>query len=117
MDGAQLHTLDGTTLVNGLANDVHDAAEGTLSNGDFDRCTRVNDLLATDETLSTVHGNGADRVLTEVSGDLEDETTTVEVNDLESVENGGEVLGLELDVDDGTDDGFDRPNLGLGFGG
>ena len=107
MDGGELDALDGTTLVNGLANDVHDTAEGGSTDGDTDGGTRVNDLLATDETLGTVHGNGADRVLTEVSSDLEDETTTVEVLDLKSIENGRKVLSLELDIDDGTNDCFD----------
>ena len=106
VDREELDALDGTTLVNGLANDVHDTAEGRGADGDTDGGTGVNDLLATDETLGTVHGNGADRVLTKVSGDLEDETTTVEVNDLERVENGRKVLRLELHVDDGTDDGL-----------
>ena len=106
MDGGELDALDGTTLVNGLANDVHDTAEGRGADGDTDGSTSVNDLLATDETLGTVHGNGPDRVLTKVGSDLEDETTTVEVNDLERVENGGEVFSLKLYVNDGTDDGL-----------
>ena len=106
MDGRQLHALDGTTLVNGLANDVHDTAEGGGTDGDTDGGAGVDNLLATDETLGTIHSDGADRVLAEVSRDLEDETTTVEVNDLERVENGRKVLRLELHVDDGTDDGL-----------
>ena len=106
VDGGELNALDGTTLVNGLANDVHDAAESRGADGDTDGGTGVDDLLATDKTLGTVHGNGADRVLTEVGSDLEDETTTVEVDDLERVEDGREVFTLELDVDDGTNDGL-----------
>ena len=106
VDREELDALDGTTLVNGLANDVHDATEGGGTDGDTDGGAGVDDLLATDETLGTVHGNGADRVLAEVGSDLEDETTTVEVDDLEGVEDGGKVFGLELDVDDGTDDGL-----------
>ena len=106
MDREELDALDGTTLVNGLANDVHDATEGGGTDGDTDGGAGVDDLLATDETLGTVHGNGTDRVLAEVSGDLEDKTTTVEVNDLEGVKDRREGLGLELHVDDGTDDGL-----------
>ena len=106
MDREELDALDGTTLVNGLANDVHDTAEGGGTDGDTDGGAGVDNLLATDETLGTVHSDGADRVLAEVSRDLEDETTTVEVNDLERVENGGKVFTLELHVDDGTDDGL-----------
>ena len=106
VNGEELDAVDGTALINGLADDVHDTAKGGGTDGDTDGGAGVDDLLATDETLGTVHGNGADRVLTEVSGDLEDETTTVEVNDLERVENGGKVFTLELHVDDGTDDGL-----------
>ena len=106
VDGGELDALDGTTLVNGLANDVHDTAEGRGADGDTNGSTSVNDLLATDETLGTVHGNGPDRVLTKVGSDLEDETTTVEVNDLERVENGRKSLSLELNIDDSTNDGL-----------
>ena len=106
MNGRELDALDGTTLVNGLTNDVHDTAKRALADRDLDGCASVDDLLATDETLGTVHGNGADRVLTQVGGDLEDEATAVEVLDLERVENGGEVFSLKLYVNDGTDDGL-----------
>ena len=106
MDGAELDTLDGTTLVNGLANDVHDTAEGRGADRDTNGGTSVDDLLATDETLGTVHGNGADRILTKVGSDLEDETTTVEVHDLERVEDGGKGLVVKLHVDNSTDDGL-----------
>jgi hypothetical protein len=36
-----------------LTNDVHDTAEAARSDGDHDRGSSVNDLLATDETLGT----------------------------------------------------------------
>ena len=106
VDGGELDALDGTTLVNGLANDVHDAAESRSADGDTDGGTGVDDLLATNETLGTVHGNGADRVLTKVGRDLEHKTTTMEVNNLQRVENGREGLSLELDINDGTNDGL-----------
>jgi hypothetical protein len=117
VDGLHPVTHDGTTLVNGLANDVHDTTESSLSDGDHDGCTGVDDLGATNETLGTVHGNGSDRVFTQVRGDFENETTTVEVLDLEGVENGREVVGLELNIDDGTNDGlYGAIGSGLGFG-
>lgn len=114
MNRGEAVTLDGATLVNGLANDVHDTAEGSLSDGDHDGSASVDDLGTTDETLGTVHGNGTDRVLSKVRSDLEDETATVEVLDLERVQDGGERVGIELDVDDGTNDGLDDTGcLGL----
>jgi hypothetical protein len=45
----------------------------------------------------TVHGDGADRVLSQVHGDLEDEAV-LKALDLESVEDGGEIIGVELDL-------------------
>lgn len=107
VDGEELVALDGTTLINGLTNDVDDTAERALADGDLDGGTSVDDLLATNETLGTVHSNGTDRVLTQVSGDLEDETTAVEVLDLESVQDGRESISLELHVNDSTDDCLD----------
>lgn len=62
----QSHLLlggDGTPLVNGLANDVHDPAQGLWAHWDSDGGTSVQNLLSTNQTLSTVHGNGTHCVL------------------------------------------------------
>lgn len=87
------------------------------ADGDGDGGTSVDDLLATNETLGTVHGNATDSVLTEVLRDLENETAALGLGlaldelDVESVENRGELLTVELNVDDGTNDGLDRTSL------
>ena len=107
MDRAELDALDGTPLVNGLTDDVHDTAQSTLSDRNPNGSTGVDDLLPTNEPLSTVHSNGSDRVLAKVSGNLEDKTTTMEVLDFKSVEDGWQVLGLELYIYNGTDDRLD----------
>ena len=60
VDGEKLVALDGTTLVNGLANDVHDTAKSIFAYGNTDGSTSVDDPLSSDETLSTVHSNGTD---------------------------------------------------------
>jgi len=104
MDRRKLDTLDGTPFVNWLTDDVHDTAQSTFADRNPDWSTSIDDLLSTDETLGTIHGNGSDRVLTKVSSDLEDETTAMEVLDFKSIENGWQVLGLELNIHDGTDD-------------
>ena len=106
VDGRELDTLDRTTLVNGLANDVHDTAEGGGTNGNHDGVTSVDDLGAANETLGTVHGNGTDRVLTKMGGNLENETAAREVLDLQGIENGRKVVSFKLDVNDGTNDGL-----------
>ena len=130
VDGGVLDTLDRTTLVDGLTNDVHDSTErvsrerGTQkgaispksggSDGDGDGSTSVDDLLASDETLGTVHGNGSDSVLTQVLGDLEDKSSSSSLSaelDLEGVQDRGEVVRVEVDIDDGTNDGLDGTGL------
>jgi len=117
MDRTELDTLDGTPLVNGLTDDVHDTTQGALSDRNPDGSTSIDNLLSTDETLGTIHSNGSDRVLTKVSSNFEDEATTVEVLDLESVEDGWQVLGLELNIHDGTDDRFDLTDSSGGLRG
>lgn len=117
VDGRKLGALDRTTLVDGLANDVHDATEGGMADGNLDGRAGVHDFLPTDETLGSVHGNGADRVLTEMRGNLEDEAAALEVLDLEGVQDRREVLVLELDVDDGTNDSLDGAEVALGLSG
>ena len=92
--------------VDRVADHVEEAAFDVFADWHFDRSSGIGNLHSTNETLGTVHGNGADRVLTKVGSDLEDETTTVEVNDLERVENGRKSLSLELNIDDGTNDGL-----------
>lgn len=106
MDRRELVTLDGATLVNGFTDDVHDTPEGGLADRNHNGSAGVDDLGPTNETLGTVHSNGSDRVFTQVGGDLKDEATAMEVLDLKGVEDGREVVGVELNVDDGTNNGF-----------
>jgi hypothetical protein len=58
---------------------------------------RQDPAAAAARTGLTVHGDGADRVLAEVHSDLEDETVLKALN-LESVQDGREVLRVELDL-------------------
>jgi hypothetical protein len=51
-----------------------------------------------------------------VRRDLEHEAAAVEVLDLERVQDGRQVLRVELDVDDGTNDRLDRAGDALGLG-
>ena len=116
MNGVELVAFDGTTLINGFANDVHDTAECSIADGNFDGSASINNLLTTDETLGTVHGNGTDGVLTKVGRDFQNETPTREVLNLKRVQDGGEIISLKLHIDDGTDDGLDVANSGRSLG-
>ena len=97
------------------------------ADGDLNRAAGISNGLAADKTLGTVHGNGTDGVLTEMLGNFEDKAGVAAL-DLKSVKNVGQLCGLvdisgmvtskltartalELNVDDGSDDG---DNLALG---
>lgn len=54
---------DGTPLINGLTNDIHDPAQGLWTHWDSNGSTGVQNLLSTDQTLSTIHGDGTHCVL------------------------------------------------------
>eukprot|EP00043_Microstomoeca_roanoka_P001490 m.33042 g.33042 ORF g.33042 m.33042 type:complete len:558 (+) comp10850_c1_seq1:312-1985(+) len=111
MDGKEAVGLDGTTLINGFTNDVHDTAKGSNTDGDGDGITTVNDGLTADKTLSTVHGNSTHGVLAEMLSNLKNQAGVV-VLDLKGVEDRRKSTILELDVDNGTDNG-DNGALGL----
>lgn len=53
MDGQELVSLDGATLVNGVTSDVDDTAEGGRADGNCDGSTSISGLGTTDKTLST----------------------------------------------------------------
>jgi len=115
VNGGKLDTLDWATLVDGLTNDVHDTAKSSGTDRDHDGVASVDNLGTANETFCTVHGDGADRVLTEMGCDFKDKTATAKIHDLEGVEDRREVVGVELDIDDGTNDGFYRANGSLGL--
>ena len=102
MDGQEALGVDGATLVDGLADDIDDSAEGAGTDGNLNGIASVDDGLATHETLSGVQSDGAHVVATQVLGDFENETVLGTL-DLESIENGWKFT-FELDVDDGTND-------------
>lgn len=91
--------------------------EGSRTNGDLDGSTSVDNLLASDKTVGTVHGNASDSVLTQVLSDLKNESATFGGNltltklNFEGVKDRGEVVRVEVDVNDGTNDGLDRTSL------
>ena len=100
MDGSVLVGVNGATLVDGLTNDVDNAAESLGADGNQNGVAGVHDGLATDETLGGVQSDGTHVVTTEMLSDLEHESVLGTLN-FESVENRGE-LARELHVNDGT---------------
>ena len=100
MDGQELLSSNGATLIDGLTDDVDDAAEGLGTDGHLNGIASVTDRLTTHKTLGGVEGDGAHVVATQVLGDLEDETVLGTLN-LERVEDRRK-FALELHIDDGT---------------
>lgn len=54
---------DGTPLINRLPDDIHNPAQGLGTHWNSDGGTSVQNLLSTDQTLSTIHSNGTHCVL------------------------------------------------------
>lgn len=53
VDGAVGDSVDGSTLVDGLSDNVDDATEAAGADGDHDGVSGVDDLLATNESLGS----------------------------------------------------------------
>lgn len=102
MDGVSLLSLNRSSLVDGVTDDVHDSSEGLGADGDTNGGTGIDNFLSADESFGGVHGDGADSGVSEMLGDLEDESV-LDALYFEGVEDGWD-LTLELHVDDGTDD-------------
>ena len=102
MDGISFLGLNRSSLIDGVADDVHDPSEGFRADGDADGCACVDDFLASDETFGGVHGDGPHPGVSEVLCDFEDESV-LDALDLQRVEDGRD-LPLELHVDHGADD-------------
>ena len=118
VDGELGLLADGATLVDGLTEDVEDAAEGFAADGDGDLTTGGDDLGLELEEIGGLHGNAAAGVGVQVLNDLEGEgfTTAEVVGDVEGGEDGRDTF-VEVDIDDGTDDLGDVTDAALVGGG
>ena len=85
-----------------LTNDVHNSSEGTGTDWNHDRISSIFDLLTSDETISTVQGNGSNSGVTQMLSDFEDESV-LGASDFKGIKNGRKFT-FELDIDDGTND-------------
>merc|ERR1712055_644178 len=106
VNGLALLGVNGTPLVNGLANNIDDSSKSLGAHRNHDGVASVVDNLPTDETLSTAHGDGSDSVLSKVLGNLQDELGA-SVLHLKGVKDLRETI-FKLDVHHGTDDGDKR---------
>lgn len=102
MDRQEFVGVDGALLVDGLSDDVDDSSEGLSSHRHHNRVAGVKHLLASDESLGGVQGNGPHIVSSEVLSDLQDQSVVDSLH-LKGVQDGWQVT-LELDIDDGSND-------------
>ena len=66
VDGVVLFGVDRAEVVHGTAEDVHDAADGGLADGNHDGMSRCNSIHAANESVRRSHGDAADRIVTEM---------------------------------------------------
>ena len=102
MDGISFLGLNRSSLVDGVADDVHDSPQGFRADGDADGCACVDDFLASDQAFGGVHGDGSHSGVSEVLCDFEDQSV-LDALDLQRVEDRRD-LPLKLHVDHGADD-------------
>ena len=109
MDGAQALGLDRAGFVDGLADDVDDAAERAGADRNPDRRAGIGDFLAADQTFGGVHRDGAHGGFAEMLGDFEHQAVAA-VLGFDRVQNRRQ-MSFELHVDDGADDLGDASGL------
>ncbi len=80
MDGVSDFSIDRSSLVDRVANDVHDPAQCLWADWNTDGSASVDDLLTADQTLGWVHGDGSDTRVAEMLGNFEDETVFDSLN-------------------------------------
>mmetsp|Transcript_407 Transcript_407/g.687 ORF Transcript_407/g.687 Transcript_407/m.687 type:complete len:217 (+) Transcript_407:1413-2063(+) len=102
VNGASGLVRNGTSFVNGVTDNVHDTAKSTVSDGDGDGTTGGNNVLASGQTLSGVHSNSTNVTFTTMLSDLKDKATTRSILDDKGIQHRGEIISVELDIDDGT---------------
>ena len=94
-------------IINRLAEQVEDTAKGLLSDRDLDRRAGIHSLHASYETVGGTHRNAAHDIVADMLSDLNDQLMTVVV-DLDGIKQIGQVVGVELDIKNRTDDCHDR---------
>mmetsp|Transcript_23959 Transcript_23959/g.58712 ORF Transcript_23959/g.58712 Transcript_23959/m.58712 type:complete len:110 (+) Transcript_23959:1534-1863(+) len=100
MDRKSRRRGDGSALIDGFSDDVHDASQSSTADGNLNRTSSVHNSLTADKPFGGVHGNCADRVFAEMLGNLEYQADFVTLN-LESTHDGRK-FSVKLDVDDGS---------------
>ncbi len=116
VDGTRLRARHGALVVDGPAEDVEDATQRALTDGDRDRRAGVEHRDAARESVRGGHRDRADPVVAQVLLHFADQRVLAFPKDLDGVVDGRQSAGGEFDVDDGSGD-LDDPAGRGGSGG
>lgn len=72
--------IDGTTLINGLSDNVDNSSEGLGTNGYENGGTDITDSLTSNETFSGIKSDSTDVVSSEMLGDLKNKSVRAILN-------------------------------------
>src|SRR5690606_10469561 len=107
VDGTCFSGIDGTALVDGTAENVHDAAQRGNTNGYRNRCAGVDDSHATTQAVGGTHGDGAHHAVAQLLLNLEGQACFGELGavicELERVIDVGNAVAGELNIHHGAD--------------
>ncbi len=104
MDGEQGIGLDGADVVLRVAHHIHDASQGLVANRDFDGGAGIDHFLATNQTVGTLHGDGAYRALSKMLRHFQHHILAAAlILEMQGVENGWQFAG-EANIDHRADD-------------
>ena len=90
-------------FVHRLADDVEDPAQCRLADGDGNGLPGIDHVHAAHDAVGRAHGDGPDLVAADVLLDFRDQLSGIDLHGDRVIEL-GQLLGLELDVEDGSDD-------------
>ena len=81
VNGAGAFGLDGTQLVNGCADHIHDSAQNALAHWHCNRLASVGGRLPTGETVGGLHGDAADGVFAKMLRHLNRQVVSAVINE------------------------------------
>jgi len=84
VDGSVHISLDGTTLIDGLTNNIDDSSECCGTDGHQNGGANITDGLSSNETLCSVKSNSSDVVSSQMLGDFKDKSVR-DIFDLKGV--------------------------------
>src|SRR5690606_8252254 len=101
LDAPQLVVLNRTGFVDGLAQDVHDTAQGAGTNRYLDGLASVVDVKATLEAFGRTHGDGTDNAVAQLLLDFQGGLGALNFQRVIDVRY---LIARKFHVDDGADD-------------